>query len=766
PLSFAQERLWFLQQLEPGSATYDMPLELDLSGALSLDALAMALTGVLDRHEVLRTTFVANVSMDGDLCQWIAPPVPVTLPLVDLSSLPEPACQSAAESLARWHAGWRFDLARGPLFVWLLVRQTRERHRLLLNLHHAISDGWSIQVLARELGELYAASLEGRPARLPELPIQYADFALWQRRWVAAMQEGELAYWESRLGGERGEAAAELPTDRPRPAVQTFRGGRRHRVLGEALAARLKRFNRTESVTLFMTLLAALQALLARHSGEPDVAVGAPVAGRQWGETENLIGCFLNTLVLRTDTSGRPGFRELAARVRTVTLEAYSHQSVPFEAVLARLGVRRDLSRSPLFQVLVNLLKLPATHLSLPGLELRSPSPAAAPSKFDMTFYIAETEAGIGINLVYNADLFDAAHMEDLLAQLELFLDEALERPGEPVADLPLMTAAMRPVLPDPALVLDGSWIGSVYELFAATAARAPEHAAVADGFGVRTYGGLLAASRRIAGWLAAHGVRREDPVALLAVRTAPLVEAVLGTLGAGAAFVMVDASYPALRQLDMLRQVAPRAWISFEEGAVPAEVRSWLREAACPGLELPPGGALAVAELAPFAAQAPEVRVGPQDVACIGFTSGSTGGPKGVLGLHGSLSHFLPFYCAQFGLGPDDRFSLLSGLGHDPLQREIFTALYLGGTIAVPDPLDFGVSGRLAAWLRREQVTVAHLTPTLGQLVTEPPADGMRETVPSLRRAILIGESLTRQDVGRLRALAPGVSCVNLYGA
>ncbi len=766
-LSFAQERLWFLQQLEPGSATYDMPLELELAGALSLDALAMALTGVLDRHEILRTTFVSSVESEGELCQRIAPPAPVTLPLVDLSALPEPVCQSAAEGLARWHAGWEFDLARGPLFVWLLVRQTRERHRLLLNLHHAISDGWSFQVLARELGELYAASVEGRPARLPELPIQYADFALWQRRWVAAMQEGELAYWESRLGAERGEAAAaELPTDRPRPAVQSFRGGRRQRVLGEELAARIKRFNRTESVTLFMTLLAALQALLARHSGEPDVAVGAPVAGRQWGETENLIGCFLNTLVLRTDTSGRPGFRELAARVRTVTLEAYSNQSVPFEAVLARLGVRRDLSRSPLFQVLINLLKLPATHLSLPGLELRSLSPAEAPSKFDMTFYIAETEAGIGINLVYNADLFDAAHMEDLLAQLELLLDTALERPDEPMADLPLVTAAMRQVLPDPALALDGSWIGSVHELFAATAARVPERAAVADGSGTRTYSGLLAASRRIAGWLAAHGVRQGDPVALLAVRMAPLVEAVLGTLGAGAAFVMVDAAYPALRQLDMLRQVAPRAWISFEEGAVPAEVRSWLCEAACPGLELPTSGALAVVELAPFAARAPEIHVGPQDVACIGFTSGSTGGPKGVLGLHGSLSHFLPFYCGQLGLGSDDRFSLLSGLGHDPLQREIFTALYLGGTIAVPDPLDFGVSDRLAAWLRREQVTVAHLTPTLGQLVTEPPADGMRETVPSLRRAILIGESLTRQDVARLRALAPGVSCINLYGA
>jgi amino acid adenylation domain-containing protein len=770
PLSFTQERLWFLQQLEPGSAAYNMPLEFELEGCLRIGALAAALREILYRHEPLRTTFVP---VAGELRQRIAPPVSaVALPLVDLSALPDVARQAAADGLAQWHAGQGLDLERGPLCVWLLVRLARERHWFLLNLHHTIADGWSIGVLARELGELYAAAVEGRPGQLPELPIQYADFAVWQRRWLAETQEQELAYWESKLGGEI--ASAELPTDRPRPAIQTFRGGRCLRELPEDLTARLKRFNRAEGLTLFMTLLAAMQALLSRHSGENDVAVGVPVAGRQWVETENLIGCFLNTLVLRTDTSGQPSFRELAARVRAVTLDAYSHQSVPFEAVLARLGLRRDLSRTPLFQVLFNLLNLPATELSLPGLELRALIPAEVESKLDLTFYISEAEARIGINLVYNADLFDAARMEDLLAQLELFLDEALEKPEEPVTGLPLVTAAMRQVLPDPTLALDRSWIGSVYELFAAAAARAPERAAVADASnasdtaGVRTYGALLEASRRVAGWLAARGVRKGDPVAILAVRTAPLVEAVLGVLGAGAAFVMLDSAYPPLRQLEMLRLASPRAWISFagEAGAISAEVRSWLQEAGCPCLELPPGGAAAVAELAPFACEAPEVRVGPEDLACIGFTSGSTGGPKGVLGLHGSLSHFLPTHCRMFGLGPDDRFSLLSGLGHDPLQREIFTPLYLGGTIAVPDPADYGLSGRLAAWLCREQVTVSHLTPTLGQLLTELPADGTRELVPSLRRVLLVGESLTRKDVARLRALAPGVTCVNLYGS
>ncbi|MDP9120741.1 MAG: amino acid adenylation domain-containing protein, partial [Acidobacteriota bacterium] len=299
PLSFAQERLWFLQQLEPGSATYNMPMELELSGTLSTGALSAALSEVVRRHESLRTTFVPTA---GTPRQWISPPAPaVALPLVDLSVLPEAARRCAADGIAREHARQGFDLERGPLCVWLLVRLGRERHRFLLNLHHAIADGWSMGVLAHELGELYAASVEGRPGRLPELPIQYADFAHWQRRWLAEKQEAQLAYWESKLGGEA--ALAELPTDRPRPAIQTFRGGRRQLVLPPDLTARLKSFGREQSVTLFMTLLTAMQTLLSRHGGEHDVAVGVPVAGRQRVETEGLIGCFLNTLVLRTDTA-------------------------------------------------------------------------------------------------------------------------------------------------------------------------------------------------------------------------------------------------------------------------------------------------------------------------------------------------------------------------------------------------------------------------------------------------------------------------------
>jgi amino acid adenylation domain-containing protein len=763
PLSFAQERLWFLEQLDPGSATYNIPVTVELSGPLSVAALSTAFAEVVRRQESLRTTFVEIEEVPR---QRIAPFTWAGLPLVDLAALPATLIRSEADRLGGEQEGQGFDLQRGPLFRGLLVRLSRDLHRFVLTLHHIISDGWSIGVLVGELGALYAAAVEGRPSSLPELPVQYADFALWQRRWLAGDQARELTYWEERLGGE--VAPVELPADRPRPAVQTFRGGRRRLVLSAALTTQLKSFGREQGATLFMTLLAATQALLSRQSGEHDVTVGAPVAGRRLIETERLIGCFLNTLALRTDLSGQPGFRELVGRVRTVTLEAYSNQDVPFEAVLSRLRLQRDLSRTPLFQVLFNLLNLPATDLALPGLALEVLTPAEVPSKFDLTFYISEVEAEIWIELVYNADLFDEARIADVLAQLEGLLAQGVEQPDEPVDHLSLVTAAARDLLPDPAAPLDEGWLGGVHELFAVQAERAPDRPAVIDGDLAWSYGDLLAGSRRLASWLLEQGTLPGDPVAIFAHRSAPLVEAVLGVLTVGTAFTILDPAYPAQRLAEMLHLAAPRAWISLQEaGPVPAAVESWLESAGCPRLELPPGGVADLLSLAGVSRSLPRVSVGPQDLACIGFTSGSTGGPKGVLGLHGSLSHFLPIYCGEFGLGPDDRFALLSGLSHDPLQRDIFTPLFLGARIVVPDPADIGIAGRLAEWMNREGVTVAHLTPSLGQLLTERqrPSDGLVE-VPGLRRVILVGEMLTRQDVVRLRRMAPDVTCINLYGA
>ena len=766
PLSSGQERLWFLDQLEPGSTALHIAMALRLRGRLAPRHLAAALAELVRRHESLRTIFSAA---GGEPHQVILPPPPPFLPQIDLAALAPPGGLAESSRLGEAAARRPFDLARGPLLRPCLLRLGPAEHVLRLDHHHIVSDGWSLGVLIRELTALYAAFVAGRPSPLPELPVQYADFAVWQRAGLAGERlDRQLAYWRRTLAGE--PPALDLPTDRPRPALQTFRGGERRALLAPDLAARLHALGRDEGATLFMILLAAIATLLGRWSGQQDVLIGAPIAGRRLVETEGLIGFFLNTLVLRTELAGGPSFRQLLARAREATLGAFAHQEVPFEAVLADVQPARDLSRTPLFQVFLNLLNLPPAEVRLADLAIEPLTPRELPAKFDLTFYVADTAAGLACDLVYNADLFDAARIQELLDQLALLLELAAAQPDAPVAALPLATARARAVLPDPTAALDASWRGAVHDLFAARAAAAPERLAIADREGGWTYGELDAASDRLARWLAGRGIGRGETVAIWAHRSAPLALAVLGALRTGAAFTILDPAYPAARLAAILRLAAPRAWLGLAAaGAPPPAVESCLAAAGGARLELPAGGREAVlACLADLSAPAAPVRaaVGPDDPAVLGFTSGSTGVPKGIVGRHGSLSHFLPWQCRRFELDAGDRFSLLSGLAHDPLQRDLFTPLYLGAAIVVPDPEDVAVAGRLAAWMARAGITVAHLTPAMAQLLTEPPAAGENTTVPSLRRVLLVGDALTRRDVARIRALAPGATCVNLYGS
>ncbi len=756
PLSFAQERLWFVQRLDPATPAFHMPVTLRLRGTVRPEVLASALAAVIRRHDVLRTTFR---ELDGAVVQVVTPRLRAQLPLVDLTGLPAAVRATEEEAVVAREVRRPFDLARGPLFRLRLLQLEPDEYLLVGVLHHIVSDGWSIGVLLREMGQAWRDLEMGRQPRLPALPLQYRDVAVWQRRWLqGAALEGQLAYWRRALEG--APRVLDLPTDRPRPPVQTLAGASLHHALDPELTRRLRQLANERGASLFMVLLAGFGALLGRLAGQEELLVGSPIAGRTRPEMEGLVGCFLNTLVLRVDLTGAPSFDDLVARVRETALEAYAHQELPFERLLAELQPERDLSRTPLFQVFFNMLALPAAEIDVPEVTVAAGGSVEVGSKFDLTLYLDDGGEGVRLDLVYNPDLFDRPRMEELLAQYETLLARASAAPEEPLEHHSLATTRAREVLPDPRAPLDDAWHGSVHERFARYAREAPERVAVAGSGVCWSYGELAARTARLAAALAAGGVARGDVVAIWGQRSPALPRAVLAALRAGGAFTILDPAYPAARLARILERAAPRAFVEIPGVPVPEEVGAALDRlgVAC-RLRPEAGGPDRGEDLAPPQAGS---AVGPDDLAYVAFTSGSTGEPKGVLGRHGPLSHFLPWQVAELRLGPDERYSLLSGLAHDPLQRDLFTSLATGGTLCVPDPWVVQAPGRLAGWMARERVSVTHLTPALGQVLTE----SAQDELPALRWALLVGDALTGVDVARIRKLAPAVRCINMFGS
>jgi amino acid adenylation domain-containing protein len=761
PVTFAQERLWFVDALDPGSPVYAIPFSYNIAGDLDADALRRALAELVRRHEPLRTTFAA---VDGVPVQRIAPaPADFDLPVTDLRHLPEDERQAEAARLSAEAWRHRFDLARGPLFRASLVHLADAEHRLLLNLHHAIADGWSVGVLLEELSALYGAFARGEASPLPEPALQYADYAVWQReRLSGAAVERQVEFWRQALDG--APALLELPTDRPRPPVESHRGAAVRLVIPSGLMAEVHALARREGATLFMVLLAALDVVLGRLAGQEDVVVGTPIAGRTRAETDRMIGLFLNSLALRTDLSGDPSFRELLGRVRETTLSAYAHQDLPFERVLEEVRPERSLAHAPVFQVMLNLLNYQDAAFSADGLQVAGGGASGdVPSKFDLTLYVGEQrDGGIYVNLVYAADLFGARRMRELLAQLEGVLRQAAAAPETRVGALSLATDAARGVLPDPARPIEAeAWRGAVHETFAARAAQSPEALAISDAGETWTYAELDAAANRIAHRLIDGRVQPGDVVAVYAHRSAALVRALLGAWKAGAAFAVLDPAYPPARLAAQVEAARPVALLRISAaGEVPAEVAAALAESARLTVDLTTDGK--DDGLGGFSSAAPAVSVGPDDLAYVAFTSGTTGTPKAIAGTHRPLAHFFGWYAMELGIGEADRVSLLSGLAHDPLLRDVFAPLAVGGSISIPDPDQIGTPGWLAKWMRHEGITVAHLTPAMAQVVTS----SGDANLPALRLACFGGEVLRAADVERLRVLAPNVEAVNFYGA
>src|SRR6185312_5172971 len=571
-LSYAQERLWFLDQLEPGNPFYNVPGVVRLKGRLNVGALEQSLNEVVRRHESLRTRFA---EVGGAAVQVIAEAAAMSVPVLDISELGEQEREEERVRLARAEGRRAFDLAAGPLIRAQLVRLGPEEHELLMTMHHIISDGWSVGVLVREVTALYEAYSQGEESPLAELGLQYADYAEWQREWLEGGELAEqLRYWREQLAGAPGVLG--LATDRPRPAVQSYRGAHYSFQLTSELTRALRELSRAADVTLFMTLLAGFEVLLYRYTGETDIVVGTPIANRNRAEIEGLIGVFVNTLVLRTDLTGEPSFRELLGRVREVALGAYAHQDLPFEKLVEELQPERSLSRQPLFQVMFNLINhtgagdLPEVR----SLTIARPAPLEAPlSKFDLTLYALEHDKNIQFDLVYNSDLFEHAAIVEMLEQLRLLLTQIVAKPDETISNFSLLTSRAQAILPDPSQQLGVGSEETILTRFSQQAQRVPNQVAVRDKREAWSYRELDQRSSKLANYLLGRGIKAQDIVAVYSERNAALVWALLGVLKAGAAFVILDPSYPAARLINCLRVAKPQGWLEIATGEVMPDV-------------------------------------------------------------------------------------------------------------------------------------------------------------------------------------------------
>ncbi|HEY0605419.1 MAG TPA: amino acid adenylation domain-containing protein, partial [Herpetosiphonaceae bacterium] len=548
PLSFAQQRLWFLDQLQPNSTAYNLLTAARLHGSLNLEAFRRSLSTIVQRHESLRTTF-AQTEQLGAPVQVIAPTLEVPLNVVSIHSLPEAEREAALAQIVRDEVERPFDLQQGPLIRAQLVQihaeATRIEHVLLLTIHHIVTDGWSQNVLLGELTTLYQGFVQHEPVALPELEIQYADYAIWQRNWLSgAVLEQQIDYWRSQLANL---APLDLPADYPRPPVMTYEGARTTFQIAPELTADLQRLSQQLGATLFMTLLAGFQSLLSRYSGQTDIAVGTPIAGRVRPELEELIGFFVNTLVMRTDLSGQPGFAEVVERVRTVSLGAYAHQDLPFEVVVEQLQPARDLSRSPLFQVMFALQNMPRTTIELPDLTLEPIAPEVAATQFDLSLTLAEEAGGLYGHVEYRTDLFTPATIAQLIEHYRSLLAAVVANPRQSITTLPLLADAERERL----LV---SWNATaaaypqdqcLHQLVEAQVARTPEAVALRCGTATLTYAELNTRANQLAHHLQALGVGPDVRVGLCLDRSLELVIGLLGVLKAGGAYVPIDPSYP-----------------------------------------------------------------------------------------------------------------------------------------------------------------------------------------------------------------------------
>ena len=750
PLSFAQQRLWFLEQL--GDSNYLVPATSRLIGPLDVPALERALNEIMARHDALRSTFT---TIDGQPMQIVTPRLPLTLSALDLTPLPEDERAIETRRL-REEALRPFDLERGPLFRASLLRVGDEEHLLLLTMHHIVSDGWSLGVLIRELATLYENFVEGTTPSLPELPIQYADFAVWQRQWLSGdVLERQLQYWREQLGDN--PPVLELPTDRPRPLVPTYKGSFLTCEIGKDLLEALKDLSRREGVSLYMTLLAAFKTLLARYAGQDQVVVGTPIANRNRIDIENLIGFFVNTLVLRTDVSDNPRFHKFLKQIREVTLGAFAHQDVPFEKLVEELQSARDMSRTPLFQVMFSLQNSPMPELKLSQVTMTLLQDDSTTAPFDLTLDITERAQALDCLLEYSTELFDRSTAQRILNHFINLLESIVANPHQRLRELPLLTTAEREQI-----LVEWNNTASehdrdacVHRLFEAQAERTPDAVAVVFGDQLVTYAELNQRANQLGHYLRDRGVGPETRVGILLERSVEMAVTLLAILKDGGAYVAFDPTYPPERLRYMLEDSGVALLLTEQR------VMANQPELGIQSILIDVDKSL----VAERDSQNVESDTNPANIVYLVYTSGSTGRPKGILIEHRSLVNAAYAFINKHRMTERDRLLQFASLSFDVAAEEFFAA-WLSGSCVVMRPESVMSYADFVALLEGEAITIVNLPASFWFEWLTAIGDKELEIPNTLRRVIVGNEKTLEETLAKWQRVAgQRLEWCNAYG-
>ncbi|NJO96593.1 MAG: amino acid adenylation domain-containing protein [Pleurocapsa sp. CRU_1_2] len=728
PLSWGQERLWFLARLEESSATYNMSGAIRLSGQLDLNALQQALSEIVRRHEVLRTSFS---TVNGQPIQVIHPEATLKIKVVDLQQLEVRERETELQQQVQQEASIPFNLERSPLLrcSWLQL-DTRESV-LLLTMHHIVSDGWSIGILIQELSSLYSAFCAGKSSPLPELAIQYGDFALWQRQWLSGeVLETQLDYWQQQL--QCAPELLQLPTDRPRPLEQTYRGATQSFTLAAELSQKLQAWSGESGSTLFMTLLAGFATLLYRYSGQTDIVIGSPIANRNRSEIESLIGFFVNTLVLRSNLADNPSIQELLAQVRETTLKAYEHQDVPFEKLVEVLQPQRSLSHSPLFQVMFVLQNTPMEEMELAGVTLTQLERKSTVAQFDLTLSVTETEAGLEGFWEYNTDLFEGSTIERMSKHFQTLLEAIANNPQQRVSELPLLTQPERHQLLVEWNETERNYPKDkcLHQLFEEQVEKTPDAVAVVFEEQQLTYRELNNRANQLAHYLKSLGVKPETLVGICIERSVEMVVGLLGILKAGGAYVPLDPHYPQERLSYMLAD--SRVEVLLSQSSLLPSLPEHQAKVVCLDTDW--------SLIEPYSLNNLEVEVSQKNLAYVIYTSGSTGKPKGVMNAHQGIVNRLLWMQNTYQLTSSDRIVQKTPFSFDVSVWEFFWPLLTGARIVVAKPEGHKDSNYLVDLIVRQQITTIHFVPPMLQVFLQEP---QLEKCSCLKRVIASGEAL-----------------------